>query len=63
MSEVPYASRSQNAIPCCGDGPDAADLGIDPAKLSDPAIRVETDGDLGHFAAWELYRNFGDRFR
>jgi hypothetical protein len=25
-----------------GDGPDAADLGIDPAKLSDPAIRVET---------------------
>src|SRR4029077_18764015 len=23
-----------------GDGPDAADLGIDPAKLSDPAIRV-----------------------
>jgi len=38
-------------------------LGIDPAKLSDPAIRVETDGDLGHFAAWELYRNFGDRFR
>jgi len=29
-----------------GDGPDAADLGIDPAKLSDPAIRVETDGEL-----------------
>src|SRR5205085_2404593 len=27
-----------------GDGPDAADLGIDPAKLSDPAIRLETDG-------------------
>jgi mono/diheme cytochrome c family protein len=46
VSEVPYASRSQNAIPCCGDGPDAADLGIDPAKLSDPAIRVETAGEL-----------------
>lgn len=29
-----------------GDGPDAADLGIHPAKLSDPAIRVETDGAL-----------------
>jgi mono/diheme cytochrome c family protein len=29
-----------------GDGPDAADLGIDPAKRSDPAIRVETDGEL-----------------
>src|SRR5213596_782520 len=29
-----------------GDGPDAADLGIDPAKLSDPAIREETDGEL-----------------
>ena len=29
-----------------GDGPDAADLGIDPAKLSDPAIRVEKDGEL-----------------
>jgi mono/diheme cytochrome c family protein len=29
-----------------GDGPDAADLGIDPAKLSDPAIRAETDGEL-----------------
>ena len=28
------------------DGPDAADLGIDPAKLSDPAIRQETDGEL-----------------
>ncbi len=29
-----------------GDGPDAADLGINPAKLSDPAIRQETDGEL-----------------
>ena len=29
-----------------GDGPDAADLGIHPAKLSDPAIREETDGEL-----------------
>jgi mono/diheme cytochrome c family protein len=29
-----------------GDGPDAADLGIHPAKLSDPAIRAETDGAL-----------------
>jgi mono/diheme cytochrome c family protein len=29
-----------------GDGPDAADLGIHPAKLSDPAIRAETDGEL-----------------
>ena len=29
-----------------GDGPDAADLGIDPAKLSDPVIRQETDGEL-----------------
>jgi mono/diheme cytochrome c family protein len=29
-----------------GDGPDAADLGIDPAKLSDPLIREETDGEL-----------------
>src|SRR5207237_1779140 len=28
-----------------GDGPEAADLGIDPAKLSDPAIRVEADGE------------------
>jgi hypothetical protein len=26
--------------------PDAADLGIDPAKLSDPVIGVETDGEL-----------------
>jgi mono/diheme cytochrome c family protein len=29
-----------------GDGPDAADLGIHPAKLSDPAMREETDGAL-----------------
>jgi mono/diheme cytochrome c family protein len=29
-----------------GDGPDAADLGIQPAKLSDPLIREETDGEL-----------------
>jgi len=29
-----------------GDGPDAADLGIHPAKLSDPVIRRETDGEL-----------------
>jgi mono/diheme cytochrome c family protein len=29
-----------------GDGPDAADLGIHPAKLSDPVIRKETDGEL-----------------
>ena len=29
-----------------GDGPDAADLGIRPAKLSDPAIVAETDGAL-----------------
>lgn len=29
-----------------GDGPDAVDLGIHPAKLSDPAIREETDGAL-----------------
>ena len=29
-----------------GDGPDAADLGIHPAKLSDPAIVTETDGAL-----------------
>src|SRR5437016_10824666 len=29
-----------------GDGPDAADLGIHPAKLSDPAIAAETDGAL-----------------
>jgi mono/diheme cytochrome c family protein len=29
-----------------GDGPDAADLGIHPAKLSDPLVREETDGEL-----------------
>ena len=29
-----------------GDGPDAADLGIHPAKLSDPVMRAETDGEL-----------------
>jgi len=29
-----------------GDGPDAADLGIHPAKLSDPVIRQETDSEL-----------------
>ena len=29
-----------------GDGPDAAELGIHPAKLSDPVIREETDGAL-----------------
>jgi mono/diheme cytochrome c family protein len=29
-----------------GDGPDAADLGIHPAKLSDPAIGTQTDGEL-----------------
>jgi mono/diheme cytochrome c family protein len=29
-----------------GDGPDAADLGIHPAKLSDPTIQGETDGAL-----------------
>jgi mono/diheme cytochrome c family protein len=29
-----------------GDGPDAADLGIHPAKLSDPVIQQETDGEL-----------------
>ena len=29
-----------------GDGPDAADLGIHPAKLSDPAVRAQTDGEL-----------------
>ena len=29
-----------------GDGPNAADLGIHPAKLSDPVIRNETDGEL-----------------
>jgi mono/diheme cytochrome c family protein len=29
-----------------GDGPDAADLGIHPAKLSDAAVQQETDGEL-----------------
>jgi mono/diheme cytochrome c family protein len=29
-----------------GDGPNAADLGIHPAKLSDPAVREQTDGAL-----------------
>jgi len=29
-----------------GDGPDEADLGIHPAKLSDPGMRAETDGAL-----------------
>ena len=29
-----------------GDGPDAADLGIHPAKLSDPTTRQQTDGEL-----------------
>jgi mono/diheme cytochrome c family protein len=29
-----------------GDGPDAADLGIHPAKLSDALVRGETDGEL-----------------
>jgi mono/diheme cytochrome c family protein len=29
-----------------GDGPNAADLGIHPAKLSDPTIQAETDGAL-----------------
>jgi mono/diheme cytochrome c family protein len=29
-----------------GDGPDAVDLGIHPAKLSDPTMREETDGAL-----------------
>lgn len=29
-----------------GDGPDAVDLGIHPAKLSDPGMRAETDGAL-----------------
>jgi mono/diheme cytochrome c family protein len=29
-----------------GDGPDAADLGIHPAKLSDPLTRQQTDGEL-----------------
>jgi mono/diheme cytochrome c family protein len=29
-----------------GDGPDAVDLGIHPAKLSDAGVREETDGEL-----------------
>ena len=29
-----------------GDGPDAVDLGIHPAKLSNPAMREESDGAL-----------------
>jgi mono/diheme cytochrome c family protein len=29
-----------------GDGPDAVDLGIHPAKFSDPRLREETDGAL-----------------
>ena len=29
-----------------GDGPDAVDLGIHPAKFSDPGMREETDGAL-----------------
>lgn len=29
-----------------GDGPDAADLGIHPAKLSDVAVQEQTDGAL-----------------
>lgn len=29
-----------------GDGPDAVDLGIHPAELSDPGVREETDGEL-----------------
>jgi mono/diheme cytochrome c family protein len=29
-----------------GDGPDAADLGIHPAKLSDPVIQGQTDGAM-----------------
>jgi mono/diheme cytochrome c family protein len=29
-----------------GDGPDAADLGIHPAKLSNPAIQQQKDGEL-----------------
>jgi mono/diheme cytochrome c family protein len=29
-----------------GDGPDAADLGIHPAKLSDAAVQKQTDGEL-----------------
>jgi mono/diheme cytochrome c family protein len=29
-----------------GEGPNAADLGIHPAKLSDAVVREETDGEL-----------------
>jgi mono/diheme cytochrome c family protein len=29
-----------------GDGPDAADLGIHPAKLSDAAVQEQTDGEF-----------------
>ena len=29
-----------------GDGPDAADLGIHPAKLSNAAVQAQTDGEL-----------------
>jgi|SRR5438128_1979009 len=29
-----------------GDGPDAADLGIHPAKLSDAAVQQQTDGEF-----------------
>jgi len=29
-----------------GDGPDAADLGIHPAKLSNAAVQEQTDGEL-----------------
>ena len=29
-----------------GDGPDAVDLGIHPAKFSDPSLRQESDGAL-----------------
>jgi mono/diheme cytochrome c family protein len=29
-----------------GDGPDAADLGIHPAKLSNPAIQQQADGEF-----------------
>ncbi len=29
-----------------GDGPDAVDLGLHPAKLSDPRLREESDGAL-----------------
>jgi len=48
MGQKIYVRR---CLPCHGktgngDGPDAADLGIHPAKLSDPVIRQETDGEL-----------------